>query len=108
MSIKRRQRRADQKRRFKLLQGGAPGANTPTEPAPDGTPDTPPARFAHALDSFIRQRCLVETTLSSTEVLSVLLQMSAALAAELNAPAEDVIRALDVFIDRERTARRKT
>lgn len=105
MSIKRRQRRTDAKRKLKLLQGGAEAS---TQPAPaQGVPDTPPARFAADLDAFIRQRCIVEPALGSMDVLAVMLQMSAALIAELNAPSEEALRALDVFIDREREARSK-
>lgn len=99
--MNRAERRARMKQmRMKVLRGG----KKPEAPQVDTS--EPGGLLAVKLDGFIRHHCAADPRLDQQTVLAVLLQMSAALTAEMGAPVEEICLALETFVGRELDARK--
>ena len=93
-------RRRMKQMRMKVLRGGKPAS------APQLDTSEPAGLLAKKLDGFVRDQCAADSRLDPSTVLAVLLQLSAALIVELNAPEAEVFQALETFTANERQARK--
>lgn len=101
--MNRAERRARMKKmRMKVLRGGK------RQEAPQVDTSQPDGLLAKKLDGFVRDQCVADPRLNQITVLQVFLQMSAGLAVELGAPAEEVCMALETFVEREKVARKQS